>query len=165
MKNIYLIGGTMGVGKTTTCQIIKNKLNNCVFLDGDWCWDMHPFQVTEETKQMVLENICFLLNSFIKCSAYENIVFCWVMHEQTIIDYIVSRLDTSDCKVHSISLVCSEQALQARLRKDVDAGIRTEDVIRRSIERIPFYKKLNTYKVDVSKITPVQVADFIIRNC
>ncbi|HPT78442.1 MAG: AAA family ATPase [Clostridia bacterium] len=165
MKNIYLIGGTMGVGKTTTCQIIKNKLNNCVFLDGDWCWDMHPFQVTEETKQMVLENICFLLNSFIKCSAYENIVFCWVMHEQTIIDYIVSRLDTSDCKVHSISLVCSEQALQARLRKDVDAGIRTEDVIRRSIERIPFYKKLNTYKVDVSKITPVQVADLIIRNC
>ena len=125
---------------------------------------MHPFQVTEETKQMVLENICFLLNSFIKCSAYENIVFCWVMHEQTIIDYIVSRLDTSDCKVHSISLVCSEQALQARLRKDVDAGIRTEDVIRRSIERIPFYKKLNTYKVDVSKITPVQVADLIIRN-
>lgn len=165
MKNIYLIGGTMGVGKTTTCQIIKNKLNNCVFLDGDWCWDMHPFQVTEETKQMVLENICFLLNSFIKCSAYENIVFCWVMHEQIIIDYIVSRLDTSDCKVHSISLVCSEQALQARLRKDVDAGIRTEDVIRRSIERIPFYKKLNTYKVDVSKITPVQVADLIIRNC
>lgn len=126
---------------------------------------MHPFQVTEETKQMVLENIYFLLNNFIKCSAYENIVFCWVMHEQTIIDYIVSRLDTSDCKVHSISLVCSEQALQARLRKDVDAGIRTEDVIRRSIERIPFYKKLNTYKVDVSKITPVQVADLIIRNC
>jgi len=126
---------------------------------------MHPFQVTEETKQMVLENICFLLNNFIKCSAYENIVFCWVMHEQTIIDYIVSRLDTSDCKVHSISLVCSEQALQARLRRDVDAGIRTEDVIRRSIERIPFYKKLNTYKVDVSKITPVQVADLIIRNC
>jgi broad-specificity NMP kinase len=165
MKNIFLIGGTMGVGKTTTCQIIKNKLNNSVFLDGDWCWDMHPFQVTEETKQMVLENICFLLNNFIKCSAYENIVFCWVMHEQAIIDYIVSRLDTANCKVHSISLVCSEQALHARLRKDVDAGIRTEDVIRRSIERIPLYKKLNTDKVDVSEINPEQAADFIIWNC
>lgn len=63
MKNIFLIGGTMGVGKTTTCQIIKNKLNNSVLLDGDWCWDMHPFQVTEETKQMVEDNICFLLNT------------------------------------------------------------------------------------------------------
>jgi len=165
MKNIFLIGGTMGVGKTATCKIIKNKLNNSVFLDGDWCWDMHPFQVTEETKQMVVDNICFLLNNFIKCSAYENIVFCWVMHDQTIIDNIVSRLDTANCKVHSISLVCSEQALQTRLRQDVDAGIRTEDVIRRSIERIPLYEKLNTYKVDVSKIIPEQVADFIIRNC
>ena len=165
MKNIYLIGGTMGVGKTTTCQIIKNKLNNSVFLEGDWCWDMHPFQVTEETKQMVLENICFLLNNFIKCSAYENIVFCWVMHEQTVIDHIVSRLNTENCKVHSISLVCSEQTLKARLRKDVDAGIRTEDVIGRSIERIHLYEKLNTYKVDVSRISPEQVADFIIRNC
>lgn len=164
MKNIYLIGGTMGAGKTTTCQILKTELNNSVFLDGDWCWDMHPFQVTEETKQMVLENICFLLNNFIKCSAYENIVFCWVMHEQTIIDYIVSRLDAVNCKINAISLVCSEQALRARLRKDVDAGIRTENVIQRSVDRIPLYEKLNTYKVDVSKITPEQVADFIIRN-
>lgn len=165
MKNIFLIGGTMGVGKTTTCQIIKNKLNNSVLLDGDWCWDMHPFQVTEETKQMVEDNICFLLNNFIKCSAYENIVFCWVMHEQTIIDKIVSRLDIVNSKVHLISLICSEQALEARLRKDVDAGIRAEDAIRRSMERIPLYEKLNTIKVDVSKLVPEQAADFIIRNC
>lgn len=96
MKDIYLIGGTMGVGKTTTCRIIKSKLNNSVFLDGDWCWDMHPFQVTDETKQMVMGNICFLLNSFMKCSAFENIVFCWVMHEQGIIDEILSHLDTTD---------------------------------------------------------------------
>ena len=55
MKTIYLIGGTMGVGKTTTCQLLKKKLHNSVFLDGDWCWDADPFQVTEETKVMVLK--------------------------------------------------------------------------------------------------------------
>lgn len=60
----------MGAGKTTTCRIMKEQLNQCVFLDGDWCWDMHPFQVTTETKQMVVENICFTLNNFIRCSAY-----------------------------------------------------------------------------------------------
>ena len=165
MKNVFLIGGTMGVGKTTTCQIIKNKLNNCVFLDGDWCWEMHPFQVTEETKQMVVENICFLLNNFIKCSAYENIVFCWIMHEQSIIDDILSRLVTANCKIHLISLVCDKQALMTRLKKDVDAGIRTKDVICRSVERIPLYEKLSTYKVNVSKINTEQAADFIIQNC
>ena len=50
MKTIYIIGGTMGVGKTTVSQQLKKKLPNSVFLDGDWCWDADPFQVTEETK-------------------------------------------------------------------------------------------------------------------
>ncbi|MPL95159.1 hypothetical protein SDC9_41325 [bioreactor metagenome] len=164
MKNVFLIGGTMGVGKTTVCQILKRKLNRSVFLDGDWCWDMNPFQITDETKQMVMNNICFLVNSFIKCSAYENIVFCWVMHEQPVIDEIISRLDVTGCKVHTISLVCSEQALRARLQKDVDAGIRESDIIGRSMERIPLYSKLNTTKIDVSEIIAEQAADDIIRS-
>ncbi|PWJ51373.1 AAA domain-containing protein [Faecalicatena contorta] len=155
----------MGAGKTATCQILKQKLNNSIFLDGDWCWDMHPFHVTEETKQMVLENICYILNNFIRCSAYENIIFCWVMHQQAIIDDILSRLDTVNCKVHSISLICSEQSLRTRLEKDIAAGIRTEDVVLRSMERIPLYGKLNTFKVDVSEIIPEQVANYIIHHC
>ncbi len=165
MKNIYLIGGTMGVGKSTICRIMKYKLNNSVFLDGDWCWDMHPFLVTDETKQMVMENICFLLNNFLGCSAIENVVFCWVMHEQVIINDILSRIETSNCKIHLISLVCSQQELRTRLTKDVEAGIRMEDVIQRSIERIPFYEALKTVKVDVSNRSPEQAADYIIELC
>lgn len=76
MKTLYLIGGTMGVGKTTVCQELKKELKNSVFLDGDWCWDADPFQVTVETKAMVIRNICYMLNSFIHCSAYDNVVFC-----------------------------------------------------------------------------------------
>lgn len=163
MKKLIFVGGTMGIGKTTTCQLLKIKLNNSVFLDGDWCWDMHPFQVTDETKRMVLDNISYLLNNFIHCSAYENIIFCWVMHEQAIIDDILSHLDTANCKVYSISLICNEQALETRLQKDIAAGKRTEDVRKRSLERLPLYKNLDTSKVDVSDMTPEQAADFIIQ--
>ena len=164
MKKIYLIGGTMGVGKTTTCQILKNKLPNCVFLDGDWCWDMHPFQVTPETKKMVMENICFLLNQFIRCIAYENIIFCWVMHEQAIMDEILLKLETENCLVHTISLICDADELRKRLQKDVDAGIRSADVIQRSIARSGLYEKLDTKKIDVSHITPEQAAEEIING-
>ena len=73
MKTLYLIDGTMGVGKTTVSQQLKMALNNSVFLDGDWCLDASPFQVTEETKAMVIRNICYMLNSFLHCSAYENV--------------------------------------------------------------------------------------------
>ncbi|MEA4933097.1 MAG: AAA family ATPase [Lawsonibacter sp.] len=162
MKNLFLIGGTMGVGKTTTCRILEQKLNHSVFLDGDWCWDMHPFQVTEETKRMVVENICFLLNNFIRCSAYENIVFCWVMHQQAIIDDILSRLEMENCKIHTISLMCGERALRDRLQKDVSAGVREEEVIQRSVARLPLYRVLDTEKIDVSKSGPEEAADLIL---
>lgn len=162
MKNIYIIGGTMGVGKSTVCQILKKKLSNSVFLDGDWCWDMHPFQVTDKTKKMVLENICFLMNNFIKCSELENIIFCWVLHEQNIIDNILSCLALSDYNVHLISLICDEYELRKRLEKDVNAGIRSKDVIERSVTRIPLYTFLNTKKIDVSHISPESAAELII---
>ena len=138
------------MGKTTVSQTLKMQLENSVFLDGDWCWDAHPFQVTEETKEMVLQNICTILNNFLKCSAYENIIFCWVMHKQSIIDTILSRLNTEDCCVITISLLCSKEKLIQRLQKDVAAGLRATDVIERSVSRIALYENLNTIKIDTS---------------
>ena len=84
MKRLYMIGGPMGVGKTAACRQLQQLLDRSVFLDRDWCWDAHPFQVTEETREMVLENISFLLNSFLRCSAYDHVIFCWVLHRREI---------------------------------------------------------------------------------
>ena len=126
MKTLYLIGGTMGIGKTTVCRQLKKELHNSVFLDGDWCWDSDPFQVTEDTKAMVLDNIHYLLNNFIHCPAYENIIFSWVMHEQAIIDDIVQHIDTECCRVEPISLICDVHTRIKRLEKDIDDGLGIE---------------------------------------
>lgn len=163
MKQFYLVAGTMGVGKTTVCQALKRKLARSVFLDGDWCWDMHPFQVTSETKEMVMQNICFLLNSFLHCSAFEHIIFCWVMHEQAILDEILSRLDLENCAVHAAALICSEDALRGRLQKDIDAGLRQPDVLERSLARLPLYDKLEVQKIDVSKKSAEEVAALLAK--
>ena len=162
MKKLYMIGGTMGVGKTTICQELKKELHNSVFLDGDWCWDANPFQVTEETKAMVIDNICYLLNRFIRCSAYENVVFCWVMHQQSIIDSITERLDAANCDVKYISLIADEDTLRKRLMKDVERGIRTADAIDKSIARIPLYQELNTIKIDTSNKAVSVIVDEIM---
>lgn len=161
MKRLYLIGGTMGVGKTAVSQQLKHDLPNSVFLDGDWCWDASPFQVTDETKAMVMENICFLLNQFLHCSAYENVIFCWVMHEQSIIDSIAEQLDTANCEVKVISLIADEATLRSRLNGDVERGVRTADVIDRSVARIPLYQVLNTLKIDTNGKTISMITDEI----
>ena len=163
MKTLYLIGGTMGVGKTTVSQQLKQDLPNSVFLDGDWCWDASPFQVTEETKAMVTDNICYLLNSFLHCSAYENVIFCWVMHQQSIIDSILEKLDAKNCDMKCISLITDEINLRKRLTADVENGIRTVDIIDRSVARISMYHTLDTIKIDTSNKTVQMIADEIIQ--
>jgi adenylate kinase family enzyme len=164
MKNLIVINGTMGVGKTTTSRALQKMLPNCVFLDGDWCWDMSPFIVNEETKEMVLDNISYLLNNFLSCSVYENIVFCWVMHEQGTLDDVLSRLDTKHSNVYKFSLVCSQEALIFRLTKDVELGSRTNDVINRSVPRLKNYLAMDTLPIDVSEISAKEAAEIILKR-
>ena len=164
MKNLIFINGTMGIGKTTTSKELQKLLPKCVFLDGDWCWDMSPFIVTDETKNMVIDNISYLLNNFISCTEYENIIFCWVMHEQRILDDVLSRLNKHDCILYKFSIVCSEQSLIARITGDIRQGIRSEDVIKRSVPRLSNYYRMDTEKIDASEISAKQGAEIIYKR-
>ena len=165
MKRLIFVNGTMGVGKTSASRALQKKLKNCIFLDGDWCWDASPFIVNEETKAMVIDNICHLLNSFLRCPAYENVVFCWVMHERQIIDDILKNLDTSMCKVWAISLIADEKTVTERLEKDIKLGIRQKDVLARSLAKIPLYEKLDTLKVSACGATAEEIAQKILSLC
>ena len=161
MKNLILINGTMGAGKTATSRQIQKMLPKCVFLDGDWCWDASPFIVTDETKNMVQNNIGYLLNNFLNCSAYENVIFCWVMHEESIIDEILSLVQHNDYHVFKFSIACTEVALISRIKRDVENGIRSEDLIGRSIARLQNYSQMDTQKIDTTDISPEQAAQLI----
>lgn len=164
MKTLYLIGGTMGVGKTAVSQQLNKDLTNSVFLDGDWCWYASPFQVTEETKAMVLDNICHLLNQFLHCSAYDNIVFCWVMHQQSIIDSILDKLDMENCAVKCVSLIADEANLRERFTADARRGVRSIDDIDKSLARLPLYRSLKTIQIDTSNKSIQQISDEV-RHC
>ena len=165
-KTLYLIGGPMGVGKTTVCRELNRMLPASVMLDGDWCWCADPFQVTEETKGMVLDGICHLLGNFLRCSAYENVILCWVMHERAIIDEILSRLPIEECgaEVRTVSLVAHEDDLRRRIEGDVRAGVRDKGAIARSLSYLPRYRHLDTELMDTTGITPREVAARIAKT-
>ena len=46
---------------------------------------------------------------------------------------------------------------------DVERGIRSEDIIERSIARIPMYDTLNTIKIDTNEKTVAMIANEIKR--
>jgi len=163
MKKLIIINGTMGVGKSAVCRQLLKILAPGVWLDGDWCWNMNPFVVSEENKQMVLNNIGYLLKSFLNNTGYEYVIFCWVIHQEAIFDQLLVQLQGLDFELHKISLVCSEQALTTRLQNDVKAAIRNQDVIERSIPRLALYQDMDTQKIDVSTITTEQAAKEIMQ--
>ena len=164
MKNLIFINGTMGCGKTAVSRELQKLLPDCVFLDGDWCWDSRPFIVNDETKAMVVDNISALLGAFLRCQSYRSVVFCWVMHEQEIMDSLLSRLDLSDCRTEKYTLMIGEKTLRERLQKDVDAGIRSPDVIERSVARLGCYPALNTRKLCVDSVSAAEAARLIFED-
>lgn len=149
----------MGIGKSTICNQLNQDLDHSVFLDGDWCWNMDPFVVNQDTKNMVLNNITHCLNNFIHTPGIENIIFCWVMHKQDIIDQIIQKLDTEGVDIHLISLICEKEELIKRMLIDR----RDNQTIRKSLQYLELYKDLDTQKIDVTTLDVQKTIDKIKR--
>lgn len=163
-KTLYLVGGPMGVGKTATCRELNRLLPRSVLLDGDWCWFADPFQVTPETKAMVLDNICHLLTSFLRCSAYDNVILCWVLHEQGIVDAILGQLplEAYGAELRHVSLVADDAALRSRVEEDVRAGLRDTGAAERSLAYLPLYERLSSTLIDTTLLTPRMAAERVM---
>ncbi len=162
MKKLYLIGGAMGAGKSAVGGVLNRLANKSVWLDGDDLWRMNPFTVSDSTKLMVIKNIRAVINNFLACPDIECVIFTWVMHEQKIIDDILSGLALDGVEVRAVSLILSEVALKSRLEKGIAAGVRQPDIVERSLGYLKKYDGLDTYKIDVSCISPEEAAGRIL---
>jgi broad-specificity NMP kinase len=152
-KKLIIVNGTMGVGKTATCRKLNGSLANSVWLDGDWCWMMNPFVVNDENKRMVINNITYLLRSFLTNSSFEYVIFNWVIHMEDIFNDVLQPLSDLKFEVIKITLTCSEEALRKRLSKDIQMNLRDESSIDRSVERLELYKNMATEKIDTTDIS------------
>ena len=158
MKRLIVVNGPMGVGKTAACRELLELLRPGAYLDGDWCWEMRPFLVTEVTKAMVLDNICGVLNRFLRCEELMYIVFGWVLQQPETLETILSRLDTKGTAVHCFTLLASRDTLRGRLERDIRSGLRTADVVERSLAYLPLYEAQATKKVHTDGLPPREVA-------
>ncbi len=157
MKKLIIINGTMGVGKTTICKELHQKLEKVVWLDGDWCWMMNPWTFTEENKEMVIDNITHQLRNFLKNTSFDYIIFSWVIHQESIFDMILDKLKGLEFKLHKITITCSEEALKARMLIDG----RNDKAIDTSIQRLELYQSMNTFKIDTTVMTVSEVVKMI----
>ncbi len=145
-KKLIVINGTMGVGKSTISTALKNELENSVMLDGDWCWMMNPWNITEENKKMVEQNIIFLLNSFLNNPSFQYVIFTWVLHKEEILNSILEKINDDNFKLYFYSLMCNKNELIKRMKNNN----RTEINIKNAVERIPLYLAQKSIKIDTT---------------
>jgi len=147
-KKLIIINGTMGVGKSTISTALKNELENSVMLDGDWCWMMNPWNITEENKKMVEQNIIILLNSFLNNPSFQYVIFTWVLHKEEILKNLLKNIDNKNKKfeLHCFTLICSKNELIKRMQ----TNNRSELNIKNAVERIPLYLAQKSIKIDTT---------------
>lgn len=160
MKKLIIINGTMGVGKSTVSRELNQRLQNSVWLDGDWCWMMNPWDFSDENKSMVIDNICYMLSNFLKNSSFEYVIFCWVLHLESITDLILERLKHIEFQTFKITLTCTREELTKRLIK---RDLKNSGNVKNSIDRLSLYESMDTIKIDTSDLEVEEIVADIIR--
>ena len=164
MKHLYLISGPMGVGKTATAKALNKLLPASVMLDGDWLWMADPFVVTEETKRMVMGNIHHVLNAFLACSAYEHVIFGWVMNKPEIAKDVLEGLSLHNVAVHKITLTAEEETLIDRVQKDIEMGKRMPGSVEKSLAYLRTFEKGDFDVIRTDGKTPEDIAKAIAQR-
>lgn len=163
MKSLIIINGAMGVGKTEISKNLYKKLNNSVWLDGDWCWMMNPFEPNETNKKMVIENINFLLKNFLENPNVEYVIFNWVIHLEEIYDLFLNELKKVEFELRKFTLICSEEELIRRVTKDFEENGRIDRKVRNCVERLRMYQNMNTIKIDTTNISIDEATNKILK--
>ncbi len=166
MKTLIVLNGPMGVGKTTVGKELCRRLTPSIFLDGDWCWDLHPFSVTNVTKALVMDNIRALLRRDLDCPEVDYVVFVWVLQQEETAAALLDGLDEK-ARILRITLDASDESLSRRVQKDIAAGLRTPDSLERSLAYQRFYPGQGTLHLSTDGRSPAELADEIaglVRN-
>ena len=167
MKNLIIINGAPGMGKTTTCEELSKILNKNVFLDCDCFMWATPNVVTEETERIRYENIVFTVNNYLRCSEYKNVIVAWVFVSQEKLDKITAELNLAGVSIYIYSLICSKDIWKARMESDkINQKRKIETTFEKWTKRIDegYYDNIKAELIDTTNLSAKQVAEQIAED-
>jgi len=154
MKDLIVIAGAPGTGKTTISKLLAKDLNSFVFdfgilrevhLDEKWS------NATKEEEQMSFENLIFILKNY-KKHGYKNLIL------NDFQDFRVQRLPTDLAELDFIIFslfVDNDEELKKRVKGPRDSGYKdvpSAIAWNRSLMERPAVK--NEFKIDNSENDP-----------
>ena len=101
---------------------VFESYDNSAYLDGDWCWCVHPFSVTDSRLRNGDKSMSFVLSNYLD-SGFEFVFFTSVvLTDAKIRENILNGITAKDYETIAFTLTCSEETLKKRHDKRGDQG-------------------------------------------
>ena len=121
-KILIVIRVSPCVGKTDAGTRLFESFDNSAYLDGDWCWCVHPFSVADSRLRNGDKSMSFILSNYLD-SDFEYVFFTSVvLTDPQIREGILKGITAKDYEVIAFTLTCSEETLKKRHDKRGDKG-------------------------------------------
>lgn len=160
---VYVINGPMGVGKTTVGRFLADSIPRTAFIDGDWCFDLHPFVGNAETKAMAVDNILHMIANYGKCSHCKAVVLVWLMDDRWVYDRIIGGITSLEMEPVPVTLICSREDLIARWKADDKCEWRTDEWLNVSLRSLPYFAVQNNC-IDTTGLCVPEVVQNILNQ-
>ena len=121
-KKLIFISGSPCVGKTAVGIRLFESYDNSAYLDGDWCWCVHPFSVTDSRLRNGDRSMSFVLSNYLN-SDFAYVFFASVvLTDLQIREGILNGITARDYEIIAFTLTCSEETLKKRHDRRGDTG-------------------------------------------
>ena len=121
-QTLILISGSPCVGKTAAGTRLFESFPNSAYLDGDWCWCVHPFSVRDPRLRRGDRNMSFILNNYLE-SGFDYVFFTSVvLTDPRIREEILRGITARGFRTVGFTLTCSEETLKRRHDRRGDSG-------------------------------------------
>jgi predicted kinase len=160
-KQIFLISGPLGVGKSTTSKELARVVERCVLIEGDNLLDMfmtEPQPTWEERLSLAWKNILSVTRNFIQGGF--NVVIDFVVEDE--FEWFCKHIADLNVHLKYVVLLANKEKITERLSKRGDIHSLTRSLfLLNKLETSP----LNTnYLVDNSLKSPAEIAADIIND-
>jgi hypothetical protein len=158
VKKLIVINGAMGVGKSVICKELNKRLVNSVWLDGDWCMMMNPWNFSKPNTMMFLDNIHHLLNNFLSNPTFEYVLLSWVFPREDMENYTLQQLSNHEFELKKVTLMCADDKLKERML----AGGRDDYTIEKSLAYQQAFADFSTVKLDTTELSIDKTLDKVL---